>query len=856
MIMSRCHLPDSWHAPDAQSDIEALKERIYRNLEYRLARDLSHATAHDLFLSTAYAALEYVAERWIQTRKTHIAEQPKRVYYLSMEFLMGRSLTNALINTGLYDVAKAAVATLTDRKIDIDDLEEVCEVDAALGNGGLGRLAACFLDSLATMELPAWGYGIRYNFGLFKQHIVNGQQMEQPDNWLRDTNPWEVMRPNYTPTIRFGGSVAHPHGDDPTLPARWQTCDTVQAVAYDTPVPGYHTETVNTLRLWSARATDAFDLQCFNGGDYVDACKTQVLSENISKVLYPNDGHLAGKALRLKQEYFLVAASLWDIVDRFEQEFGTQWALLPEKVAIQLNDTHPALAIPELMRMLVDEKGVAWNEAWALTTRVFAYTNHTLMGEALEVWPVELIATWLPRHLEIIYRINHDFLTEVAARYPGDDARRTAMSLIQEPDQHHVKSVRMAWLAVVGSHKVNGVAALHSRLMRETIFRHFAELWPERFTNKTNGVTPRRWLLKANTCLAELITEAIGPGWITNLDELRKLEPFADDLAFRQRWQAVKAGNKAAMARDIRALGLGEVDPASLFDVQVKRIHLYKRQLLFALQIAASYLRIKANPAAEVVPRTCLIGGKAAPGYAAAKDVIRFITRLAEVVNADSDVRGRLRVLFLPDYRVSLAERLIPAADLSEQISTAGLEASGTGNMKFALNGALTIGTLDGANIEIREEVGEQNIFIFGHTADELAAMTAAGYRPDAFVDASEELGRVLELLRTNFYSATDPHAFAGLYRELMGDGYYGGERDRYRVLADFDRYMTCHALAEEAYRNQDTWTRAAILNVARCGKFSSDRTIREYAEEIWHVQPLPVPAHDAGTSKQPVMID
>ncbi|MCX8045106.1 MAG: glycogen/starch/alpha-glucan phosphorylase [Desulfobacterota bacterium] len=819
-----------WHIHHKVSDAASLKASILSNLEYRLAKDQYSATAYDRFLSTAYTVLERLVERWITTQQTYHKRNVKRVYYLSMEYLLGRSLENCLINLGIYD---ACVAALNELGMDLETIRNY-EVDAGLGNGGLGRLAACFLDSLATLCIPAHGYGLRYEYGLFHQKIVNGRQVEVPDNWLARPNPWEIARPEYTFKVRFGGTVEHKldvFGNPRTM---WVGGDEVIAMAYDTPVPGYMVNTVNTLRLWSSRATEEFNLEDFNTGDYMAACQRKVMSENITKVLYPNDNFFEGKELRLRQEYFLVSASIQDILRRFKAE-NIDLGKLPDYVAIQLNDTHPALAIPELMRLLVDEEGMAWEQAWDITVKIFGYTNHTVLPEALEEWPVHLFERVLPRHLEIIYLINHNFLKEIAMRYPGDNDKLQRMSIIAETPE---KRVRMAYLATIGSHSVNGVAELHSRLLRETILKDFYEIWPEKFNNKTNGVTPRRWMKVANPGLAALITEAIGDGWLGDLDRIRELERFADDGGFQNRWREVKLACKQRLAESVWNEEWIEIHPDSLIDVQVKRLHEYKRQLLFALFIIAKYLELKESPPSQKVPRTCIIGGKAAPGYWKAKLIIRFINNIANVVNNDPDVNNYLRVSFLPNYRVSLAERLIPAADLSEQISTAGKEASGTGNMKFALNGAITIGTLDGANIEIMEEVGRENIFIFGKTADEIMRLKQGGYNPRTFIERSVLLQRVLHLIESDFFCLGESGLFRPISDELM-------HRDEFCLMADFDSYIAAQQAAEKTYLDRKRWTKMSILNVARCSKFSSDRTIREYCRDIWNVQAISVPLVD-----------
>jgi starch phosphorylase len=705
------------------------------------------------------------------------------------------------------------------------------EVDAGLGNGGLGRLAACFLDSMATLSIPAQGYGIRYEYGLFHQRIVNGRQVEIADNWLARTCPWEIERPEYYFRVRFGGKVKLTKDAFGRKKTTWSGGEEVMAIAYDIPVPGYMTNNVNTLRLWSGKASEEFNFEYFNTGDYISACENKFLSENITKVLYPNDNFFEGKELRLKQEYLLISASIQDIIRRFKTD-NRDIETLPAKAAIQLNDTHPALAIPELMRILQDEEGMDWDKAWKITTGTFAYTNHTVLPEALEEWPVSLIEQLLPRHLEIIYTINHNFLRDISMKYPGDTDRLSRMSIIAEDGQ---KRIRMAYLAIVGSHTVNGVAELHSRLLRQNLLKDFYEVWPEKFTNKTNGVTPRRWMKAANPLLSDLITESIGDGWLSDLDRLRELEKFVDDKEFQKRWREIKFSCKQRLAETVWNEEWIELHPGTMIDVQVKRMHEYKRQLLFALYIVAKYLELKENPSSAMVPRTCIIGGKAAPSYARAKLIIKLINNIANIVNNDPSVNAYLRAFFLPDYRVSLAERLIPAADISEQISTAGKEASGTGNMKFALNGAITIGTLDGANIEIFEEVGKENIFIFGLTEKEVTQLKNRGYNPSEYISKSPLLQKVLHLLETDFFSPSEPGLFRSLYEDLI-------HHDEYFLVADFDAYFKTQAALEKCYLDKRRWTRMSILNVARCGKFSSDRTIREYAKEIWHVEGRPIP--------------
>jgi len=823
----------NWPISFKENTVEALKTSIMSNLEYRLAKDQYSATGYDVFLSTAYAVLERLVERWIATQQTYHRCNAKRVYYLSMEFLLGRSLENSLINLGLYEACRDTL-----EQLDFDfEATRRNEVDAGLGNGGLGRLAACFLDSMATLELPAQGYGLRYEFGLFNQRLSNGVQVETPDNWLALPNPWEIERPEYCFKVRFGGTVEHkkdPFGRDHTV---WSGGQEVLAMPFDTPVPGYAVNTVNTLRLWTSKATEEFSLDDFNMGDYMSACGNKLFSENITKILYPNDNFFEGKELRLKQEFFLVSASLQDILRRFKVE-NSDIGAFPDKVAIQLNDTHPALSIPELMRILLDEEKLDWNQAWETCVRTFGYTNHTVLPEALEEWSVELMGRVLPRHLEIIYRINHDFLQEVARCFPGDQSRLRRMSVIAEGGE---RRVRMAYLATIGSHSVNGVAELHSRLIRETILKDFYELWPGKFNNKTNGVTPRRWIRVSNPGLSGLITESIGEGWIRDLDRLQELEQFADDAAFQEKWSDVKLQCKQRLADSVWNQEWIEIHPDSMIDVQVKRMHEYKRQLLFALCIIGKYIQLKENPACRIQPLTCIVGGKAAPGYQKAKLIVRLINHVAEIVNSDPETSSFLRVSFLPNYRVSLAERLIPATDLSEQISTAGKEASGTGNMKFALNGAVTIGTLDGANIEIFEEVGDENMFIFGLNADEVAGLRNSGYAPQNYIQESALLQEVLRLIRSDFFAAKEPGLFKSLYDELT-------RRDEYFLMADFNSYFNAHEQAMQAYTDKKRWTRMSILNVARCGKFSSDRTIRQYTEDIWDVAPVGVSLQERET--------
>ena len=818
-----------WQLRNKGNDVESLKLSFLYNLEYRLAKGQFFATDYDKFLSLAYAVSERLVERWILTQQSYYQSKAKRVFYLSMEYLMGRTLGNSLINLGLDEEARQ---TLIELGLDMEEVRTL-EADAGLGNGGLGRLAACFMDSLATLGIPAHGYGIRYEYGLFIQTFIDGRQVEKPDNWLALPNPWEVARPEHVFKVRFGGTVHQQRGRGGTEYSVWEPAEEMLATAYDTPVPGYDTVNVNTLRLWTARSSNEFNLEYFNNGDYLQASQEQVMSENITKVLYPNDNVFVGRELRLKQEYFLVSASIQDIVRRYRYDHRHDWDKFADSVAIQLNDTHPSLAIPELLRILIDEERLSWEQAWPIAIKTFGYTNHTLLPEALEEFPVSMLESLLPRHMEIIYLINHHFLLDVSQRYPGDLDRLRRMSIIgEEPEKH----VRMSHLAVVGSHAINGVAALHSRIMTETLFFDFYQMWPERFSNKTNGITPRRWLRKANPGLASLITSAIGDSWVKNLDALRQLEPLADDANFQQQWRKIQRAAKDPLSEPVRKDTGVIITPDALFDVQVKRIHEYKRQLLFALFIVAQYLRIKENPSMPVVPRTCLIGGKAAPGYLRAKLIIHLINRIAEMINRDPAMKGKLQVAFLPNYRVSLAELLIPAADLSEQISTAGKEASGTGNMKFALNGAITIGTLDGANVEIKEEVGDENIFIFGLTVEEITRIKREGYDPRAYIQASPILQQVLYLLECDFFSPGEPGLFRPILEELSG-------HDEYCLMADFVPYLQAQDAVSSAYLDKARWTRMSILNVARCGKFSSDRTIEEYNRDIWHAAPIDVHA-------------
>ncbi|MEI6438041.1 MAG: glycogen/starch/alpha-glucan phosphorylase [Candidatus Omnitrophota bacterium] len=797
------------------------KEDIKASLQdiraHYLAKNQRTATSLDNFHALALTIRHRIVERWMRTQSRYHEDNTRRVYYLSMEFLIGRLLGNYMFNLGKEKDIEAALRELD---INLDDVRAQ-EMDAGLGNGGLGRLAACFLDSMATLGIAGCGYGIRYDYGIFNQKIRDGQQIEIPDEWMRNGNPWEIPRPEYTVKVQLYGRV----DKSAQFTSPWVEAEAVMAVPYDTPIPGYKNDVVNTLRLWSARATDEFEFDLFNHGDYEKAVQKKIQSESISKVLYPNDNVSQGKELRLKQEYFFTAASIADIIRRHKGD-KNDIRLLHEKVCIQLNDTHPTLAVVELLRVLMDQESLTWEEAWKVTEKTFAYTNHTLMPEALECWTVDLLGLVLPRHLDIIYEINRRFLDDVARKFPGDSERLRRMSIIEEGSP---KKARMAYLAIVGSFSINGVSALHSQLLESALFKDFFEMYPERFNNKTNGITPRRWLLKANPRLADLITETIGDKWVTDLDLLRGLEAHKEDKEFRRRWRAIKQANKNALAEIIARTNDVPVDPNSLFDVQVKRIHEYKRQFLFTLYIISQYLKVQAAPFDFLQPRTFIIGGKAAPGYFLAKLIIRFINNVAEVIEQDKAVRGKLRLVFLENYRVSLAEKIIPAADLSEQISTAGMEASGTGNMKFMLNGALTIGTYDGANIEMSQSLGGKDIFIFGLQAHEVQVLRKGGYDPREFIKHSPALRDVFRALEGDLFSKGQK----GLFAPLIDTIYHG---DYYMLCADFEAYCKAQGEVSALYQDQDEWTKKSIINVAKSGPFSSDRTIREYARDIWKV--------------------
>ncbi len=794
-----------------------------RHLVFDNVVDLAAADARERFEAIARSVRDILSQRWIKTENTYARENPKRVYYLSMEFLIGRSLANNVSNLLLDPFAKQAVK---EKNLDWFGLLEQ-EPDAGLGNGGLGRLAACFLDSMATMQLPAMGYGLRYEYGIFKQAIRDGWQQEQPDNWLRRPDPWEVARPHEKVEIKLNCSFQVRGG---SLRAIVGKPSSLIGVPFDRPVVGYGGKTINTLRLWAANAPDYFDFQVFSHGDFVGAVAETLTAESLTRVLYPDDSTSIGQGLRFVQEYFLVACSLADLIRRFRRS-NTDWTALPEKVAIQLNDTHPTMAVPELMRILLDEAHLGWDKAWDLTQRTLGYTNHTLLPEALEKWPLAWFEALLPRHLEIIYEINRRLLDSVRARFPGDEGRVERVSLIEEGPAKHV---RMANLAIVGSHSTNGVAAIHSELLRTKTVKDLAEMFPERFSNKTNGVTPRRWLLLANPALAHVITEAIGDGWITDLGELSKLKPLADDKGVRDSFRKAKREAKFQFATWLKSTSGQTVDPDTVFDCQIKRIHEYKRQLLNALRIVVLYNRLRENPRVEMAPRTFFFAGKAAPAYQLAKLIIKFIENLAGTIDGDPAMRGRLKVLFLPEYDVSLAERLIPASDVSNQISTAGYEASGTSNMKFMMNGALTIGTRDGATIEMAQEAGEENFFLFGLTAEQVAG-SPGWYNPHWHYEHEPETRAALDLIFSDYFSRNEPGAFTSLYDTLFTHG------DHYMHLADLKSYLEADQRLRELYADSDEWARKAILNVAGSGKFSSDRTIAEYATQIWEVKPCPV---------------
>lgn len=787
---------------------------------HRLGRDQSCKSPHYAYEALSLVISDRLAERWKRTLHTYKEQDCKKAYYLSMEFLMGRTLSNAMLNLGITDEVTKA---MYDLGLEIEELID-SEPDAGLGNGGLGRLAACFIDSCATLQLPVTGYGLRYEYGMFAQAIVEGEQVEKPDHWLRNGNVWEIERPEHIQRIKFGGRTQRWTEEDGSYRICWVDTHDVLAVPYDTPIPGYRNDTVNTLRLWKAMATEEFDLQEFNAGSYPEAVAAKNNAEQITMVLYPNDANENGKELRLQQQYFLASASLQDVIAGWVDRHGKDFSRFAEKHCFQLNDTHPSIAVAELMRLLLDEHGLTWDKAWSITRRTMAYTNHTLLPEALEKWSVDLMQRLLPRLMEIIFEINARFLAEVSAHWPGDAERMRRMSLIEEGT---VKQVRMAYLAIVGSFSVNGVAQLHSDLLQKGLFKDFYELWPAKFNNKTNGVTPRRWLAGCNPELATLITETIGDGWAVDLEQLRKLAPYAEDAEFRRRWYAVQQNSKQRLIDYKRQEADVELSVEALFDIQVKRIHEYKRQLLNVLHVIHLYDRIKRGDTENWTPRCVLIGGKAAPGYYMAKRIIKLINNVARVVNNDSDVGDRLKLVFLPNYRVSAMEKICPGADLSEQISTAGKEASGTGNMKFMMNGALTIGTLDGANIEIREEVGSDNFFLFGLTEEQIHELRPH-YDPESIIEQDEDLQRVMALLECGHFNQLEPGRFDDIIKTLKNPA------DPWMTIADFRSYIDAQKRVEEAYQDRERWTKMSILNCAASGKFSTDRTISDYNRQIW----------------------
>ena len=805
-----------------EMSVEGLKEDFAWHLRYSLAKDETQATPRDQYTAFANAVRDRIVERWINTQAEYHRQNTKRVYYLSLEFLIGRLLGNNVINLKADQLCRDA---LKDYGIDWNSLRDY-ESDAGLGNGGLGRLAACYLDSMSTLDLAGMGYGLRYDYGIFRQKIVNGSQVEEPDHWLKDGYPWEMARPEYAQTVSFGG-----HVECMTYRGRqqwhWVPTETVEGLPYDLPIVGYR-NAVNSLRLWSAKAVDEFDLADFNKGSYVDAVETKVLAENLTKVLYPNDNTTAGKELRLRQQYFFVTCSLKDILRRF-RETNDSWDALPEKVFIHLNETHPALVIPELMRILIDQEGLDWDKAWDLTRRSTGYTNHTILPEALEKWPVPMMEKLLPRHLQIIYEINGRFLQQISAQYPGDIKRLQRMSLIDESGERYV---RMANMCIIGTSSVNGVAELHSQILKDSLFKDFYELYPEKFHNVTNGITPRRWLLKANPALAQLISESIGDKWITNLDQLKKIEKFKDNDTFLAALAKIKRSNKGQLSNWVmRNLGV-KLNPDAIFDVQVKRLHEYKRQLLLALYVIIFYNRLVSNPKYDPMPRSFIFAAKAAPGYYMAKLIIRFIHGIAGVVNSNPRTRGKLSLVFLPDYRVSLAEKIMPASEVSEQISLAGMEASGTGNMKFMMNGALTIGTYDGANVEINQEVGDDNMFLFGMRTEDVAKRRPAYVARDIYKN-DPEIREALDMIKANVFSLLEPGLFDPILRSLLD------YNDYYMLLADLKSYMAAQDRVDAAYRNAKKWNQMSLVNIARSGRFSSDRAVLEYAKDIWHVEPV-----------------
>ncbi|MES9974633.1 glycogen/starch/alpha-glucan phosphorylase [Candidatus Thiodiazotropha sp. LNASS1] len=806
------------------SDPKDIQRSASNHLVYTIGKDPYTATDHDWMMAFSHVIRDRLIERWMETQRNFYRHDAKRVYYLSMEFLIGRSLINSLLNMDIHDACTEALHKLG---IELERLRNL-EHDAALGNGGLGRLAACFLDSIASLNIPGYGYGIRFEYGMFRQKIENGCQVELPENWLIHDNPWEFPRPEVSYRVRFGGRVMEYQDTTGRRHFDWIEGDVVIAQAYDTPIPGYKNDTVNNLRLWSAKAYEDFDLNRFNEGEYTEAVVGKTLSENISKVLYPNDSSTMNKRLRLKQQYFFVCASLKDILRRFFTDHDSL-SELPNKVAIQLNDTHPAIAIPEMMRLLMDKHHLEWQPAWEITTRVFSYTNHTLLPEALETWPVDIFEQLLPRHLQLIMEINRRFLLMLGHLHPGDMDILRRLSII---DEGNGRRIRMAHLAIIGSHKVNGVSALHSELLRKSTFKDFNSFYPGKIINITNGITPRRWLYQSNRGLSTLISDAIGPEWIRDLSQIKQLESLAEDSAFQERFCAIKQANKQRLAKLILYYLDSKVDSNMLFDVQVKRIHEYKRQLLNLFRAIALYNRLLDDPNANHVPRTILFGGKAAPGYTMAKLIIRLINDVADVIDNDPAVSDRLKILFIPNYDVTTASDIIPAAELSQQISTAGMEASGTGNMKLALNGALTMGTMDGANVEMQENIGADNIFIFGLTTEDITRLNRQGYQPRRYYDSDPVLKRIIDMIANGFFSPEEPARYRMITDNLLN-------KDHFKVIADFKSYLEVSDRADQLYLNTAEWNRRAILNTARMGYFSSDRTIQEYAEKIWHVKPI-----------------
>ena len=810
---------------DLGMDAASLAADIRRHFNHTRGCDKHSISDHHVYHAVVITLRDRLMERWKNTHYSYQEARCKRTYYLSMEWLIGRSLPNAMLNLGVTEATAEALQSLDP---DLDDIINY-ERDAGLGNGGLGRLAACFVDSCATLQLPVMGHGIRYEYGIFRQRIEDGEQVEEPDHWLVHGNPWELERPEFVQRVKFGGRVHYGQGREGGLQIRWVGTEDVLAIPYDIPVPGYQNGTVNTIRLWKAVPTEEFDLSKFSAGLYPEAVAEKTHAENITKVLYPDDATEQGKVLRLRQQYFLTSAALQDVLRRWIRDFGPKFDEFADHSCFQLNDTHPSIAVPELMRLLMDEHGMGWDDAWAVTSRCMAYTNHTLLPEALEKWPVWVFRDMLPRLLDIIYEINARFLSEVAMRWPGDTNRQARLSIVEEGMD---SQIRMAHLAIVGSFSVNGVAELHTRLLKEGIFHDFYTLWPERFNNKTNGVTPRRFLAQCNEGLRDLITEAIGPGWVTDLELLRGIQAHAEDPSFRQRWLDIKYANKQRLAAKVEAQCGVRFDPDALFDVQVKRIHEYKRQVLNALHVIHLYDRIKRGDIDDWTPRCVLFAGKAAPGYWMAKRIIKFIGNVANVVNKDRAMDGLLKVAFLPDYGVSATEVIVPGTDLSEQISMAGTEASGTGNMKFMFNGAVTIGTLDGANIEIREKVGAENFFLFGLTAEQLGA-ARSDYNPTRLIAEDEDLRRVFELLESAHFNQFEPGCFDALVDGIRSSG------DRWMIAADFRSFVDTQNRAAAAYRDRDEWARLSIANTANCGYFSSDRSIRAYNDEIWRLEAI-----------------